>query len=166
MSFMHLTTEGVAAAIEAALPCPGNILEEGRYLLDLDAVLKDLGACIRERFNELLPELRNEESKTYRLRQVTKEVRAVDVARLREERPDILSRIAYVYAFDAEKLLGKPHIYELCAALPGFKPALHERANLGDLEKTLAPQEAARFIKTEQKPAGWEIVLRDEEEEP
>ncbi|HJJ48724.1 MAG TPA: hypothetical protein O0X39_07055 [Methanocorpusculum sp.] len=155
------TPEDVAAAIEAALPCPKDIFEEGRYLLLLEEMLKDLSVTIRARFNEILPELRNTESETYEVRQIIKTASVVDVERLRKMRPDILSRIVYVYAFDAVKLIGRTRLYELCAALPEFDCGMYDRANLGDLQRVLPKEECTQFIKTEERPAGWEIVLRE-----
>lgn len=163
MSFTQFNTEEIAAAIAETYPLPNDLFETGKYLLDLEDILKDMAVTARERFNELLPELQTTWSETYLCCQTFRSTAAVDIERLRKDRPDILERIVYVAAYDAEKLLTRRRIYELCCESAGADIIRYQKANLGDLEKALPKDDAAVFVRTIEKPTGWGIFRRGDE---
>lgn len=157
MTYEEFTTNDVVSAVEKSLPAPSNPFEKALYFLNLKWACDELSVLFAEEYNRLIPELMNEPSDEYEIEEVTKPVTRVDLEKLREVLPDVYRRIVFVKANNAEKILSRRTLYELCAEKLGEKVSDYETVNKGDLEKCLIAGESGKFIRIEYEPAGFAV---------
>ena len=100
-------------------------------------------------------------SPDYELRFPVIPVRRVDTDRLRCELPAAYDRTAHLRATDAEHILGRDELYDLCRNTDPARTASLTIVTIGDLAEILSPAELDPFLLTDHKTAR-PIILRRE----
>ncbi|MDV0441706.1 hypothetical protein [Methanorbis furvi] len=78
--------------------------------------------------------------------------RMVDIGKLRRNLPEVFEKIVFIRSCDAEKILGRKHLYELAKAASPDRVIAFEQVNLGDLRQVLAESEIPAYISVVKKP--------------
>lgn len=140
---------------------PLDQFERALWCSELVYVFKELLLEFEERYSREVGVIFREDlhSDVYTLETPVTLVRVVDVPKLRSEMPEVFSDIVYLRCSDAEKVLGRRYLYNLCkSGYPERIKAL-EWVNLGDLERVLASCEVGSYVRVVEKP-GVPVVCR------
>ncbi|MDV0442851.1 hypothetical protein [Methanorbis rubei] len=146
-------------------PRPENLFERAYWCTELEGSLHRLSLLFNEEFNTTVSQITagNLTSPAYELRFPQVAVRRVNVPLLREEMPKMFSAVAYLRATDAERILSRKLLYELCLGSDPDRTASLAAVNIADLEKFLTRQEMDGFVLTDQKPLRPVIVKLGED---
>ncbi len=101
------------------------------------------------------------QSDEYTLGTPVQHIDSVNIGKLRDRLPHICDQLIHLRAVDAEKILGRPRLYQLANTADPDRTARLARINLGDLRKTLLPAEVPQFITTTTRPGQPAIVPRE-----
>ncbi len=88
--------------------------------------------------------------------------RIVDVGKLRRDLPEVFEKIVFIRSCDAEKILGRRHLYALAKTASPDRVLPLEQVNIGDLRQVLAESEIPGYIITVKKPQMQVIVSRED----
>ena len=102
------------------------------------------------------------QSDEYTLLTPVQYIDAVDIGKLRDQLPRICEQLIHLRAVDAEKILGRPQLYQLANAADPYRTGRLARVNLGDLRKALLPAEVPQFLTTTTRPGQPAVVPREE----
>ncbi|MDU9375957.1 hypothetical protein McpSp1_05370 [Methanocorpusculaceae archaeon Sp1] len=146
-------------------PRPSDLFERACWCTELESGLHRLSLLFNEEFHETVSLIAagNFTSPLYELRFPTSPVRRVNAGRLREELPEMFFSVAYVRATDAERILSRRRLYELCCEADPDRAAALSVVNVADLERVLTREEASGFFVTDEKPLRPVVVRVGEE---
>ncbi len=100
------------------------------------------------------------QSDEYTLATPVQYIDSVNIGILRDQLPRICEQLIHLRAVDAEKILGRPRLYQLANAADPYRTGRLARINLGDLRKALLPAEVPQFITTTTRPGQPCVVSR------
>lgn len=142
-------------------PEPADTYEKALWCSELLHVFRELALEFEGRYSDTINLIFSENlvSDVYTIETPLTFVRFADVARLRQDMPEVFEDVAYVRSSDAEKILGRRFLYKLCQEKDKSRILPLEQVNLGDLEKVLTGDELRRYVKIKTKP-GIPVVRR------
>jgi hypothetical protein len=84
----------------------------------------------------------------------------VDIAKLKDELPQVAEGLLYVSGPNAVKLIGEHRLYELAVEIAGAsRVALLEQVRIEDMRKSLLPEELGRYVSEEEKQSGRPMII-------
>lgn len=155
------TPQDYLEIITKAHPCPAESgFERAAWLCETRNALRSLLPLIETEYKRQTADIRERgiTSKTYALQEIWRPFAKVNIARLREQAPDIFENLVHLRPADAAKILGRKTLYRQAADLLGEDIRPFEQITVGDLEKTLTPAVAAAFIEKEKRLIDCEVI--------
>jgi len=162
MSAGEVTEAGVGAALEAAFPCPEEPFERAWHLQETAAVLQDIAQAYAAESAGIAADLyaAGMTSPAYEVNVQTKIRYVVDIAKLKDELPQVAEGLLYVSGPNAVKLIGEHRLYELAVEIAGAsRVALLEQVRIEDMRKSLLPEELGRYVSEEEKQSGRPMII-------
>jgi hypothetical protein len=145
-------------------PVPADPFLRALWADQLEHAAYELARLFNEQFHTTVSEITagNLTSPDYELRLPTIPVRRIDTGLLLRNLPTAYTRTAYLRATDAEHIIGRTTLYELCRKTDPDRTASLTRINIGDIAKILSPAELDPYLLTDHKPARPVILRREQ----
>ncbi|HJK77698.1 MAG TPA: hypothetical protein O0Y06_08815 [Methanocorpusculum sp.] len=150
----------LATTLPRIHPRPADPYEAALHSRDLAYVFEEFHLGFIEQYHRDLEIISREncESTEYRLFHGSKTIYKVNVAKLREDHPDIHQKIVYLRSCDAEKFLGRDTLYTAARERAGDRIVRYEQVNIDDLRKHLTAGELSRYLIATERPLTPEII--------
>ena len=153
---------GIREVLEAAFPLPDDPFARAWHLEKTAAVVGKLAKVYSAESARIAADLyaSGMTSPDYEVDVPVKIETTVDIPKLKEELPDVVSGLLYVNGPNAVKLIGERRLYELAIEIAGEKRvALVEQIRVDELRRALLAEEQGRFISDEENPTGVPTVV-------
>ncbi len=163
MTYEPLDTDRfVLEALLPLHPIPLDPYERALWYRNIAGICEQLGPHFADLSQKEIQSILDNriQSDEYTLVTPVQYIDAVDVGTLRDQLPHICEQLIHLRAVDAEKILGRPRLYQLANAADPYRTGRLARVNLGDLRKTLLPAEIPQFITTTTRPGQPCVVSR------
>ncbi len=144
-------------------PRPADPFARAFWADQLEHAAGELARLFNQQYHTAVSEITagNLTSPDYELRFPVILVRRVDTGRLRRELPAAYTRTAHLRATDAEHILGRTELYNLCRNTDPVRTESLTIITIGDLAGILSPAELEPYLLTDQKPARPVILRRE-----
>lgn len=141
---------------------PDNPYEKAVELQRLHEFAQTLAKTTLDQYNQEITNILQNRITHHTLCMVTpiRYIREPNIQKLKEQYPKIYETIAYIPAYHAEKILGRPRIFAACKDVDLMRAESFAAVNLGDLKMHLAGDEYPKYTQFRAVPSAPEVRMQ------